>query len=123
MMDNEFRAALQAICGALPGTVAATLMGSDGIPIETVEGADAELEVSSLIVEYGSLIDQIRRSAQMFEAGGLEELTIASEHITTLIRPLTEEYFLALALGPGVPSGKGRYLMRIHAPGLLEALA
>lgn len=122
-MDNEFRAALQAICGALPGTVAATLMGMDGIPVETVEGNEVGLEVSSLIVEYGHLIDQIRRSAQMFEAGGLEELTIASERVTTLIRPLTDEYFLALALEPAVPSGKGRYLMRIHAPSLVEALA
>jgi predicted regulator of Ras-like GTPase activity (Roadblock/LC7/MglB family) len=121
-MDNEFRTPLRAICTAMPGAVAATLMGSDGIPVETVQAEPNEVDVGSLLVEYAALLDQVRRSAQMFEAGSLEELAIASEHLTTIIRPLNPEYFLALALTPAASAGKGRYLLRIHAPQLIEAL-
>lgn len=122
-MDNEFRVALQAICGALPGALAVTLMGNDGIAVDTVYGTSSELEIPSLIIEYAALLDQARRSAQMFEAGGLQEMAIQSESMMAIIRPLTSEYFLALALEPDASAGRGRYLMRVHAHALTQALA
>ncbi|MGF1511557.1 MAG: roadblock/LC7 domain-containing protein [Myxococcota bacterium] len=122
-MSTEFRTPLRAICTALPGAVAATVMGSDGIPVETIQSAPNAVDVGSLIVEYAAILEQVRRSAQMFEAGNLEELAIASEHLVTIIRPLTVEYFLALAMLPSASSGRGRYLLRVHAHRLVEALA
>ena len=41
----------------------------------------------------------------------------------TLIRMLSDTYFLALALAPDGNFGKGRYLMRTAAPKLLAELA
>jgi predicted regulator of Ras-like GTPase activity (Roadblock/LC7/MglB family) len=122
----SFESQLRTICASVQGAVAATIMGNDGIPVtayEVEEADDDGVDVSSLLVEYSSLIGQVQRSAQMFAAGGLEELSITSERLTTIIRPVTGEYFLALAMRSSANFGKGRYLLRIHAPRLAGELA
>jgi predicted regulator of Ras-like GTPase activity (Roadblock/LC7/MglB family) len=120
----DFDRALRTICSSVDGAVGATLMGVDGIPVQQyeVEGDSGGVDVASLLIEYSSLIGQVQRSAQMFAAGGLEELSISSENLTTIIRPVTGEYFLALALKSNANFGKGRYLLRIHAPRLAAEL-
>lgn len=127
---SDFRTCLETICQALPGTLVASLMGFDGLPVETVETEELRalddegtLDISSLMVEYSSVLGQVQRTGQIFAAGPLEELTIRSENLLTLIRPVTEEYFVAIALRPEANSGKGRYLLRVHAPKLVEELA
>ena len=125
-MVEEIRIPLQRICSRLDGAVGATVMGLDGLTVDSVapqKPARTGMDIESLLVEYSSLLGQVQRSAQMFAAGRLEELAISSEHLTTLIRPLTGEYFVALTLGPNASVGKGRYLLRIHARELSGALA
>jgi predicted regulator of Ras-like GTPase activity (Roadblock/LC7/MglB family) len=121
---EEIQGPLQEICGRLDGALAATVMGFDGLPVDAYHHQEAgeDLDISSLLVEFSSLLGQVKASAQMFAAGGLEELSVRSERLTTLIRPLGDEYFLALALRPDANTGKGRYLLRIHAPGLTRFL-
>ncbi len=125
-MIEHIREALGLMCQRADGAIAATVMGFDGLELDTVLPApldDAGPDVSSLLVEFSALIGQVTKSAEMFAAGRLEEVSFASERVVTLIRPLNEGYFVALALAPGANSGKGRYLLRVHAPMLAEALA
>ncbi len=123
---DELRDPLQSICDGVDGALLATIIGVDGLPVDSVqtqkESAES-LDVPALFVEYTSLMPQVQKSAQMFAAGLLEELAIRSENLVTIIRPINEEYFLALALLPSANSGKGRYLLRIHAAGLAKALS
>jgi predicted regulator of Ras-like GTPase activity (Roadblock/LC7/MglB family) len=101
-------------------------MGMDGLPIDSVENLpddpDGEFDVSSLLVEYSAALGQIMQSAETFEAGELQEMSIRSERLQTIFRPVTEEYFLILALGPGASAGKGRYVLRVYAPELVSEL-
>ncbi len=121
---SDFKERLQLIVTSVDGAVAATIMGIDGIPVQVyeVEGRD-DVDISSLLIEYTALIPQVQRSAQMFAAGGLEELSIKSEKLVTIIRPVNAEYILALALRTNANMGKGRYLLRVHAPKLVEELS
>lgn len=124
-MIEEIRAPLESICGAVDGALAASVMGFDGVPVDTYEHAPGpeDADVASLLVEYSTLLDQVKNSAQMFAAGDLEELSIRADRVTALIRPLNQEFFLVLALTSPGASGKGRYLLRMHAPKLAEFLA
>jgi len=119
---EQIRQPLESMCAAVEGTLLASVMGFDGLPVDTVQPEVGEMDVASLLVEYSSLIGQIRKSAQMFAAGELEELSLRSEHLITLIRPVNRDYFVALALLPHANSGKARYLLRINAPKLAELL-
>ncbi|MCA9555307.1 MAG: hypothetical protein KC933_35065 [Myxococcales bacterium] len=124
-MIEEIQIPLQKICGSVDGALAATVMGFDGLPVDayTHHEPGGELDISSLIIEFSSLLGQVKASAQMFAAGGLEEFSVRSERLTTIIRPLGEEHFIALALLPAGNTGKGRYLLRIHAPELIRFLS
>jgi predicted regulator of Ras-like GTPase activity (Roadblock/LC7/MglB family) len=124
---SVFRQTLDRICGSLDGVISATVMGTDGLPVETVIGDapardDDAVEVDALLVEYSSLLDQVQRIAQVFAAGGLEEMAIRSERMVTVMRVVTPEYFVALALTPEASYGKARFLLRVHADRLLAEL-
>ena len=121
---NDLREPLESIINALDGgALAASIMGMDGLPVDAIELDSGDVDVSALLVEFSSLLNQVQKSAQMFAAGGLEELAIRSEHLTTIIRPITPDYLLCVAMRPDANFGKGRYLLRINAPKLASALA
>lgn len=123
-MIEEIHEPLQKICRAVPGALGATVMGFDGVPVDSYEHRepDGETDVGALLVEYSNLLGQVKNSAEMFAAGALEEFSIRSENLTALIRPINDEFFLALALCSPLHAGKGRYLLRLHAPELAEFL-
>jgi predicted regulator of Ras-like GTPase activity (Roadblock/LC7/MglB family) len=90
-------------------------MGFDGIAIDTYEAAAGDIDLQSLLVEYTTLLNQIRTAAGVLQSGGVKELVVATDRLTTLARPLNQEYYLLLALTPEGNWGKARYLMRIIA--------
>lgn len=115
----SFREQLDQILSQVEGSVACSLMGMDGIPVETrqagnVEGAD----IQGLLVEYGTLLKSLRKTMQTVEAGTVAEISVNTERILTIARMLTDEYFIVLALRPEGNYGKGRYALRVAAPEL-----
>lgn len=111
-----FREHLEQICGAVDGAVVCSVMGFDGIAIDTVERQSADLDVTALLVEYTTLLNQVRGAAGVLQSGEVEEMVISTSRLTALSRPLTSEYFLLLALGPDGNWGKARFVMRTTAP-------
>ena len=67
-----------------------------------------------------------KRSAEagraLLDAGETKEVSVQTERLTTVVRMLTDEYFVALAVEPGGNVGKARYLLRTSAPTLIENL-
>ena len=100
----------------------ATVMGLDGLPVDTVAG-ESEIDVPSLVVEYSSLLQQVSRTAQVLAAGKLEELTIRSDNLTTVIRLVTDNYFLAVAVKPLGLTGKARFYLKRQVMGLIAELS
>jgi predicted regulator of Ras-like GTPase activity (Roadblock/LC7/MglB family) len=68
------------------------------------------------------VVKAIQRATEMLEAGEAREMAFKSDKLVTLIRVLNENYFLALALDPEGNFGKGRYMLRVTAPLVIEAL-
>jgi len=46
----------------------------------------------------------------------VHEVSVNSEHVLTLMRLISPEYFLVLALRADGNYGKGRYVLRVTAP-------
>jgi predicted regulator of Ras-like GTPase activity (Roadblock/LC7/MglB family) len=117
-----FREALKQVVDGTEGGIAAILMGYDGIPLEQYIVDEAELNVETVGMEFSVVLSQIRKAAEMLEAGTAREVTIHAEQMTTVIRLLNDEYFVAVALRPTGNSGKARFLLRTGAAKLVEAL-
>lgn len=119
-----FREHLQDVCRRCDGAVACSLMGMDGIEIEShVEGAGAgDVDVKSLLVEYSGLFRSARDASDAHQAGGVEELSLSTDKVLTVARMVTPEYFMMIALEPDGNFGKARYLLRVTAPKLRSEL-
>lgn len=116
-----FTEMLDRVLNETPGAVAVTLMGFDGIAIESRTAGDAS-QHQVAIIELGNIASQLRRISETMGTGEMNEVMVQTGALTTLLRPLTEDYFLALSLSPGGSSGKGRYLMRVVGPRLKSEL-
>lgn len=118
-----FKEALREIVDKTDGGIAGLLMDSSGIALESYSKDDAPFDITTIGVEFSVVVGSIKRASEMLEAGAAREVAIGTERMITLIRMLSDSYFLALALLPEGNFGKGRYLMRTAAPKLLAELA
>jgi predicted regulator of Ras-like GTPase activity (Roadblock/LC7/MglB family) len=118
---------LQSVVSQVEGAVACSVMGFDGIAVETYQAPQAadwatEMDLSSAWIEYGNALSQLKSGAEQLKAGAVAEVSINSEKLITLMRMVNPDYFVVLALKPEGNYGKGRYVLRVTAPKLKEEL-
>jgi len=117
-----FKETLRELVEGTEGGLAGLLMDSSGITLESYAKDDSPFDINSIGIEFGVVIGQIKRAAEMLEAGSANEIAVGADKLITVIRLLGDTYFLALAMSPGGNFGKGRYLMRTAAPKLMAEL-
>jgi predicted regulator of Ras-like GTPase activity (Roadblock/LC7/MglB family) len=117
-----FKDVLRDVVERTDGGIAGLLMGFDGIPVENYVKGDLAVDVESVGMEYSVILTQIMKAAKMLDAGDAREVSIQAENLTTVIRLLNKEYFVALTIGPKGNFGKGRFLLRTLTPKLLDDL-
>ncbi|MCK9461023.1 MAG: hypothetical protein M0R80_15420 [Proteobacteria bacterium] len=110
-----FGTKLEETVKGVAGGKAAIVMGFDGIPVDQYAD-DVEQDIETLGMEFSVLLKEVRKAAELLDAGLAEELTVRAEKLTTILRVINDEYFVALALAPDGNLGKGRYLLRLIAP-------
>jgi predicted regulator of Ras-like GTPase activity (Roadblock/LC7/MglB family) len=117
-----FNDILRSVVQGTPGGAGAVLMGMDGIAIgEHV--TEKGFPIQTVGVEYASAIKNIRSASRALEAGDLDEVTIRTEAAVFLLRLVTPEFFVAMALSPEGNAGKARYLLRLSIPQLVRELS
>jgi len=105
------------VCQGVEGAVACSLMGVDGIEVDThLSGEPEDLDLKSLLIEYSNIFRNARDAADTHQAGGMAELSINTEKLVTVARLVSSDYFMVVALKPEANYGKARYLLRIAAP-------
>ena len=104
------------------GAMASVLMGFDGITIDSFVTDASSLNVETVGMEYSVVLKGVQRAAEMLDAGPTQEVSVHTERLTTVVRMLSDEYFVALAVEPGGNVGKARFLLRTSAPTLIENL-
>ena len=97
-------------------------MGFDGIAVESYTKSDTGADIQTIGMELSMVLKDIRRAVEQLEAGSAREVAIQAERVTTLVRLINEDYFIALTMSPDGNFGKGRFLLRLAAPKLLSNL-
>jgi predicted regulator of Ras-like GTPase activity (Roadblock/LC7/MglB family) len=123
----SFGPILQTIVDECGGGVGIALMGSDGIPVEqTLASSEAaralEEEFGAAGVEFGRILDEIRKVSDALNGGALRETVVSLARFTLVFQTVDDEFFLVLALLPDGNLGKARYLMRRHMPAIRDEI-
>lgn len=117
-----FRKSIQSFVDNTEGAEAGLLMDFEGIPVETYSRENCQSDIEVVGAESSVVVKAILRTGEMLDVGEMRELSFQTDRLTTLIRILNGNYFLAMTLGPSGNVGKGRYLMRLAAPELAKEL-
>jgi len=115
----SFAATLRTIVEECGGGIGAALMGNDGIPIEQIThsgagAADGALDVESAGVEFGRILEDIRKTFDSLAGGSVEETIVRGARFSLVFRAVDDDYFLIVAVAPDGNLGKARYLIRRH---------
>lgn len=116
-----FRDSLQKIVDSCDGALSAVLMGFDGIAVDSYVKA-ADPDATTIGMEFSFLLTQIRKAAETLDLGGMEEVSVKTGKATLILKVLSGEYFLVLALSPDGNYGKARYLVRVTAPQIQQEI-
>src|SRR5688500_14057884 len=113
----SFLAHLESVVSQVEGALACSIMGFDGIAIETHQvDLASELELTNAWLALSIILHRLRRAAYVLKTGQISEVSSSTEKVITLMRLVSPEYFIVLALTPSGNYGKGRYVLRLTAP-------
>lgn len=118
---------LESVVTQVDGAIACSVMGFDGIAVETYQAPQSadlasSIELTSAWIEYGNALSQLKSGAELLKTGAVSEVSVNTEKVITLMRMVTPEYFVVLGLKPEGNYGKGRYVLRVTAPKLKAEL-
>ncbi len=108
-----FKEVLETIIEHTEGSLGALIMGLDGIAVERSlkkEGHEANLDIAA--AEFTSLVRNAQRAGKDTGLGGLRELVISLDDAIVLMRLLSNEYFVVLAINPQGNLGRARFELR-----------
>jgi predicted regulator of Ras-like GTPase activity (Roadblock/LC7/MglB family) len=116
---NVFQDALRRIAERVEGTRAVSLVGVDGIPIDTY-GPGEGASIESVAAEMGAFV----KSSRPAETGGgaVQQLCLVTDQGKAILSRVTEEYYLLLLLSREGNFGRGRFELRKAALALEKEL-
>ena len=117
-----FTEALKKIVDNFDGGIAATLMALDGVPVESYVRQNDRVDVNTVAAEFSFIMGQVRKAGESLAVGACDELSVKAERLLLVLRMVTPQYFIAVAMTPEGNYGKCRYLMRLASPALVSAL-
>lgn len=116
----------------IPGAVAISLLGLDGVAVETINGAKPLVgtnrasrdgdELAAWEVEVAELMLGSRRAAHSLNWGALKNMTLETQELTFMLRMVKSDYFLLLALENEANVGRARYELQRLATSLSAEL-
>jgi len=104
---------LEEIIGRAEGSLGALIMGTDGIAVEKVlgeAGMEANLDVAA--AEFTTLVRSAQRAGTDTGLGALRELVVSLEGAVMVMRLLSRDYFVVLALNSQGNLGRARFELR-----------
>jgi predicted regulator of Ras-like GTPase activity (Roadblock/LC7/MglB family) len=102
-----FRDVLAGVKETVDGTLAISLIGLDGIAVETINPTRVPLDV--LAAEFGGFIRSIRLSNTELNTGEVMQFSLTTEKYITFLSAVTPEYFILLVMKPDGNYGRARF--------------
>lgn len=107
----------------VPGTIACSVMGFDGVAIATHALGGLLIDTDALLTEVATAAAGLMKLGKDHaQLGEMVEWTLTHDKITTLIRVVDKDYFVAAILEHDAIIGRARFELRLLAPVVTLAL-
>lgn len=101
-----FREVLTGIKDRVEGALAVSLIGLDGIAVETINDHRVPLDVFG--AEFGGFVKSVRPNAEL-NTGEVLQFALVTEKYITFLSAVTTEYFVLLVMRPDGNYGRARF--------------
>lgn len=102
-----FKDALVGLRDRVEGAMAVSLIGLDGIAVETLKGGGVPLEV--LGAEFGGFVKSIRSANTELNTGDVLQFALVTEKYITFLSEVTPDYYILLVMKPDGNYGRARF--------------
>lgn len=102
-----FRDVLSGLVQRVEGALAVSLIGLDGIAVETVNASNVPLDI--LGAEFGGFVKSIRHADTELDTGAVLQFALVTERYVTFLSEVTSEYYILLVLQPDGNYGRARF--------------
>jgi predicted regulator of Ras-like GTPase activity (Roadblock/LC7/MglB family) len=103
-----FKRVLGGLMERVEGAIAVSLIGLDGIAVETV-GSRVAVALDVLGAEFGSFVKSIRHANTELNTGDVLQFSLVTEKYITFLSEVTPEYYILLVLTPDGNYGRARF--------------
>ncbi|HEV2718747.1 MAG TPA: hypothetical protein VG323_01915 [Thermoanaerobaculia bacterium] len=102
-----FKEVLQGIRDRVEGALAVSLIGLDGIAVETIQSDSVPLDIMG--AEFGGFVKSVRLSNTDLHAGDVLQFALVTEKYITFLSAITPEYYVLLVMSPEGNYGRARF--------------
>ena len=102
-----FRQVLSGLRERVDGAIAVSLIGLDGIAVETVGAGQVPLDV--LGAEFGGFVKSLRNANTELNTGDVLQFALVTERYITFLSEVTPEYYILLVMQPDGHYGRARF--------------
>lgn len=102
-----FRQVLSGLRERVEGAIAVSLIGLDGIAVETVGAGQVPLDV--LGAEFGGFVKSLRNANTELNTGDVLQFALVTERYITFLSEVTPEYYILLVMQPDGNYGRARF--------------
>jgi len=102
-----FKDVLRSIAEHVEGTLAVSLIGLDGIAVETV--SYDSLPLDAMGAEFGGFIKSVRVTNTELDTGEVLQFSLVTEKYIAFLSAVTSEYYVLLVLRPDGNYGRARF--------------
>lgn len=101
-----FKEVLAGIKDRVEGALAVSLIGLDGIAVETINDHQVPLDVFG--AEFGGFVKSVRPNTEL-NTGEVLQFALVTEKYITFLSAVTTEYFVLLVMRPDGNYGRARF--------------
>jgi len=118
----SFKNILQQVVEGVPKSLAAMIIGKDGIAVESYQAAGPGLDLEMLGAEYVQVMSEVYKLVSIFHLEELRDITIVLHDLKIIIHLISEGYYFIHFLESDSNEALGRYRTRVGSLRLRELL-
>jgi predicted regulator of Ras-like GTPase activity (Roadblock/LC7/MglB family) len=102
-----FKQVLGGIRDRVEGALAVSLIGLDGIAVESIQSHSVPLDIMG--AEFGGFVKSVRLSNTDLDTGDVLQFALVTEKYITFLSAITPEYYILLVMSPDGNYGRARF--------------